>query len=103
MELGRQIILYPVFGTFTPASGTERPTLASPIQARHLYAGRGLEDHANDKGLKYLEVKAGSPLSTIHQRKRKLKRHQLLLSLCGKESQQQKAPCSSRQKYNKTQ
>jgi len=31
----RQIILYPVLGTFTPASGAERPILAYPIQARH--------------------------------------------------------------------
>lgn len=80
----RQIILYPVFGTSTPASGAERPILAYPIQARHWYAGQVLEDHEKNKRLKYLEVKASSPLSAIYQRKSK--GHKLLLSLRRKES-----------------
>lgn len=54
----------PALGTFAPAGRIKHPVLASPIQARHWYAGEGPEEHKNDKGLKHLEVKASSSLST---------------------------------------
>lgn len=61
----RWAVFYPVLGTFAPASGIKHPALAYPIQVRHWYAGEGLEDHENDKGLKHLEVKTSSSLSAL--------------------------------------
>ena len=60
----RRVTFCPVLGTFIRASGIKLPVRAYRIQARHWYAGAGLEDHENDKGLKHLEVKASSSLST---------------------------------------